>query len=64
MKFTVIYTTSTQWGALVHCTHVELDEGEKLYSNLEDKGVDPCSIVYVFPGWHETVESDWSKIKG
>jgi hypothetical protein len=63
--YTVIYTTSNQWGTLVHSPEfVRIPTGEKLEKILNNLGICMSQVVVVFPGWHECITTDWSKIKG
>lgn len=64
-KFTIVYTFSVGFaGTLVSHQFITLKKGQTLYAALDSKQIDPGAVVLVLPGHQESIESDWSLIKG
>jgi hypothetical protein len=62
MKYTVIYTTSNQWGALVYVKHITTRKNKSFEQALNDNSIELGQVVQVFYGHQEPISSDWSNL--
>lgn len=59
-EYTVIYQGSVN--TLIFYKNVIVHENETFEESLNIHGIDMCQLWMVFPGRHEAIMSDWTKL--